>query len=188
MTTLFALSGSVRADSHNTALLEHAVDLAAGSGVGARLWTRLKEVPPFDQDDEALPPPVVQDLRRAIAQSAGLLIATPEYSGSVPGQLKNALDWAARPADGHVLSGRTVAVISASPGRYGGVRARRELERILTNAGANVWETGFGLAAAHDAFDSRSLTSQDESDRLRDGLAPFLDDVLAGALGAPSAR
>ena len=91
MTTVLGISGSLRSGSHNTRLLQ-----AAGRQLpaGARLvvWDQLKSVPPFDEDDEAAPALAVEALRRAVVAADAVLIATPEYNHSIPGQLKNALD------------------------------------------------------------------------------------------------
>src|SRR6266480_1011466 len=99
--------------------------------------------PPFSEDLEAAPaPPGVTDLRQVIAEADGLLFATPEYNGSVPGQLKNAIDWASRPPRGSVLQGKPAAVISASPTLNGAAWAQADLRKILKIAGADVCDSG----------------------------------------------
>ena len=94
---ILAISGSLRRDSHNTMLLRAAEELL-GPGDTLEVWEGLREVPPYDQDDDVEPaPPAVAALRAAVASADAVLIATPEYNSSIPGALKNALDWASRP-------------------------------------------------------------------------------------------
>lgn len=107
---VLGISGSLREASNNTKLLGAAVELV-GDGVRLDLWRDRKLVPPFSEDDEGEPARPVQALRLAIAGADALLIATPEYNGSIPGQLKNAVDWASRPYGDAVLTGKPVAVV-----------------------------------------------------------------------------
>src|SRR2546423_4403575 len=133
---LLAISGSLRRDSHNTKLLRAAEELL-GPGVEFDLYGELELVPPYNEDrdgDEA--PPGAARLRARIAAADALLIATPEYNASVPGQLKNAVDWASRPVRAGALRGKPVVVVGASTGFYGGVLAQAELRQGLATAGA----------------------------------------------------
>src|SRR3712207_1416089 len=112
---ILGLSGSLRASSHNTALLRAASTLAP-DGMTIELYDRLRELPPYDQDaDGDVAPEPVRDLRRRIHEADGVLIATPEYNYSVPGVLKNAIDWASRPATASCLLGKPVAIMGAAP-------------------------------------------------------------------------
>jgi len=113
--TIAAIAGSLRAGSHTRALLRAAAsDLPPG--IRLTIWDGLAHVPPFSEDAEAGPAPAgVAALRALIAGAGAVLIVTPEYNGSIPGQLKNALDWASRPRGGAVLAGKPAAAISASP-------------------------------------------------------------------------
>src|SRR5713101_6705754 len=100
---VLAISGSLRAGSHNTMLLRAAAEFLP-KDVEFEIWEGLKAVPPYDEDDDTdPPPPAVARLRAAIAGADAVMIATPEYNSSIPGQLKNALDWASRPAATNVL-------------------------------------------------------------------------------------
>ncbi len=119
---ILGISGSLRRDSYNTRLLAAAAD-ALPDGVELVRWDGLAAVPPFDEDAEAGPAPAaVADLRAAIAAADAVLFATPEYNGSVPGQLKNALDWVSRPYATNPLRN--------TPGGRGG-REHRRLRRRL---------------------------------------------------------
>jgi chromate reductase, NAD(P)H dehydrogenase (quinone) len=148
---VLGVAGSLRRDSHNRKLLR-----AAGSllppGVEFTEYEHLKLVPPFDEDDEPAPPAAVTDWREAIDEADAILFATPEYNSSIPGQLKNAIDWASRPGDDAVLRNKPVAVIGASKGSFGAVWAQAELRKTLGAAGARVTDRELPVAEAHEAF------------------------------------
>src|SRR5689334_8728617 len=139
---VLAISGSLRRDGRNTWLLRAAAELAQ-PGIELEVYDRLqlKAVPPYDEDEDtgAAPAPVAQ-LRAAISGADAVLFATPEYNASVPGQLKNALDWISRPFDTNVLRGKPVAVVGASKGAFGAVWAQAELRKVLGTIGARVVE------------------------------------------------
>lgn len=175
---VFALSGSLRRDSYNTALLRAARDVAP-QGVEVELYEGLASLPPYDADaDVGAGPPAVQDLRERIAASDALLVATPEYNGSIPGVLKNAVDWASRPFPGSALGGKTVAVTGASTGAYGGVWAQAELRKSLGVAGARVLADGVAVPKAHERFDGEGALLDVA---LRDRLAALLTALSAEA-------
>ena len=116
---VLGVSGSLRRDSYNTRLLRAAAELLP-EGVELELWDGLRAVPPYDQDDDVDPAPAaVAAIRAAIAGADAVLFATPEYNSSVPGALKNALDWASRPIATNVLRNKPVAVGHA-PERFDG--------------------------------------------------------------------
>src|SRR5919198_6507733 len=116
-----AISGSLRRDSYNTRLLHSAAELLP-EGVELELWDGLKAIPPYDQDDDLEPAPAaVAAFRAAIAGADAILFATPEYNSSIPGALKNALDWASRPVATNVLRNKPVAAVGASAGAFGAV-------------------------------------------------------------------
>ena len=151
---ILAISGSLRRGSHNTKLLRAAEELAP-SGVSFELYDELETVPPYNEDrdtDEA--PPAVVRLRRLIADADALVIATPEYNGSIPGQLKNAVDWASRPFRTGALWGKPVVVIGASTGMYGAVWAQAELRKALRTAGARVVDAEVAVGRAAERFDA----------------------------------
>jgi len=121
---LLAISGSLRCGSYNSALLAAAA-AASPPDVEFVTWRGLDEIPAFDEDIDI--PPAVVNLQREIAQADAVLFATPEYNGSFPGALKNALDWVSRPFATNVLRHKRVAVIGASQGMLGAVVDDREL-------------------------------------------------------------
>jgi len=151
---LVGISGSLRRGSYNTALL----DAAAAELPEAAELVRVSELAlrflPFY--DEALDGrnavPAVLALRRMLADADAVLIATPEYTGSIPGVLKNLLDWVSRPYPGNCLLGKPVGVIGASTGYFGGVWAQADLRRVLDLIGASVVDSELRIPAAHTAF------------------------------------
>ncbi len=150
---ILAISGSLRAESYNTKLLAEAVSVAP---VGAKLvaWGDLGSIPPFSEDNENDAGPAVHALRAAIAEADAVLIATPEYNGSLPGQLKNALDWASRPFPDNVLRHKPVAVIGASPSPGGTAQAQVDARKVLTAIGAQVLDAEVLVPHAYRQFDS----------------------------------
>ena len=131
---ILAIPGSLRRGSFNRLLLQAAVERAP-AGMEIHLYDGLASLPLFDADLESdtggRGPQPVCDLRTAVAAADGLLIATPEYNHSIPGVLKNAIDWLSRPAPEEVLIGRPVAVIGASSGRWGTRLAQSALRQVL---------------------------------------------------------
>jgi chromate reductase len=180
---VLAIAGSLRRDSHNRRLLLAAAELLPPD-VDFELYEGLKTVPPYDEDDDREPAPAaVARLRAAIARADALLIATPEYNSSIPGQLKNALDWASRPIASSVLRNKPVAVIGASTGAFGAVWSQAELRKVLAAAGARVLDVELAVGHAAERFDEQGLLA-DES--VREELEEVLD-VLLGATQPRSA-
>ena len=170
---ILGISGSLRRDSYNTGLLRTAVQLAP---VDVELWDGLKAVPPYDADDEADPAPAVVELRSALAGADGFLLATPEYNHSVPGHLKNALDWASRPLATNPIRNKPAAVVGASTGAFGAVWAQAELRKVLSAIGARVLEEDLPVGLAATRFDEDGLLADDE---LRERLRALVDDLVA---------
>ena len=171
------VSGSLRRDSHNTALLRAAAN-ALPDGVTHEWLHGIAALPHYSEDDDGeRPPESVERLRSAIAAAAAVLIATPEYNGSIPGGLKTAVDWASRPFPDNALRAKPVAVIGASTGIFGAVWAQAELRKTLRTAGARVLAADLAVGGAHDAFLP--------SGALRDpALANGLRDVVAALIAA----
>jgi chromate reductase len=147
---LLAISGSLRRRSYNSTLL-HAAAATCRHTIQFVVWGGLAGIPPYNEDlDET--PLAVAELRRQIACADAVLIATPEYNGSIPGTLKNALDWASRPFPGNCLRRKPVAVIGASTGMFGARWAQAELRKVLQTIGASVLDAELPIAAADKAF------------------------------------
>jgi chromate reductase len=172
---ILGISGSLRADSWNSKLVQAAGELLPGDAE-LEVWGGLKAIPPYDEDDDFAPAPTaVAELREAIAEADAVLFATPEYNSSVPGQLKNALDWASRPVATNVLRNKPVAVVGASTGAFGSVWAQAELRKVVAAIGARVVEGEVAVGHAPERFDE-SGALVDES--MREELTEVVD-VLA---------
>ncbi len=172
---ILAVSGSLREQSYNSALARAAQELAPG-GVDVELFERLGEIPHYDEGldlEGDAAPDAVRDLRGRIENADAILFVTPEYNGSVPGVLKNAIDWASRPPHGGAaLWGKTTAVAGATTGQYGAMWAQQDLRRILGIAGARVVEGELPVARAQNAFDDTGrLTDSLLAERLETHLA-----------------
>jgi chromate reductase len=126
---ILAFAGSLRKSSYNKALIRAAVELAPANAV-LKVFD-LEGIPPFNEDHINNPPAKVVEFKNEIRSADALLIATPEYNYSIPGVLKNAIDWASRPFQGNPLEGKPVAVMSASTGRLGGARAQYHLRQTF---------------------------------------------------------
>jgi chromate reductase len=158
---ILGISGSLRRDSYNTKLLRSAEELLP-SDVEFELYDGLKAIPPYDEEDDLEDaPPAVTALREAIGEADGILIATPEYNSSVPGHLKNSLDWVSRPLATNTLRNKPVAVIGASTGAFGAVWSQAELRKVLSAIGARVVDAEVAVGHAPTRFD--------EAGRLIDG-------------------
>ena len=173
MAQIIGISGSLRVGSYNSALLRaacarHPQSIRAAS---------IADVPLYNADLEARGmPSAVADLQREIAQSPGLLLFSPEYNNSVPGVLKNAIDWLSRPAaEGLVvLRGKPVAVVGVTPGGFGTVLAQAAWLPVLRTLGARIWTGGrLGVSHASRVFDDAGNLDEPE-------LLQRLDDFLSG--------
>ena len=176
---ILAVSGSLRASSHNTSLLRAALE-AVPDGVELELWDGIGELPFYDEDVEHDAPDSVRRLREDWAAADAILFATPEYNGSVPGGLKNAIDWASRPRLEEVLRNKPVAVVGASTGQFGALWAQHDLKRILGIAGARVVGTEIPVSRAHERFDSEGrLLDGEVFEQLRLHLTTLASEAVA---------
>ena len=176
---VLGFTGSLRRDSYNRLLLKRAAQLFPREVV-FDLWPGIADLPIYDEDlDSAEPPPTAARLRTDIAAADALLFATPEYNASIPGGLKNALDWASRPYDTNVLRDKPVAVIGASTGFFGAVWAQAALRRVLETCGARVLDRQLPVPRASEAFAADgSLEDPALTVALRDILHELLRLVL----------
>jgi chromate reductase len=174
---VLGVAGSLRRASLNRQLLGAAAELLPPAAELVE-FADLKSLPPFDEDDEPAPGDAVIRWRHAIAGADALLFVTPEYNASVPGWLKNAVDWASRPFAGTVLRNKPAAVIGASTGMFGAVWAQAELRKVLATAGSRVVDRELPVADAAQAFDQRgALNDEDLSLELRGILAELLESA-----------
>ena len=173
------ISGSLRHDSYNAMLLAAAAARLPPE-VAFEQWSGLVSIPPYSEDLD-LEPASVHELRDALARADAVLIATPEYNHSVPGQLKNALDWASRPFPNNALRAKPVAVIGASTSLFGAVWAQAEVRKVLGATGARVIDEELPVASAHEAFAGDG--SLRDSER-----RASLDAIIERLLGAVRVR
>jgi len=174
---ILAISGSLRAASHNTALLRAAAELAP-DGVEVQMFEGLDRLPHYNEDhDSDEPHAEVRRLREQIAGADVVLISTPEYNGSMPGHVKTAVDWASRPfGPGSSLWGKPVAVIGASITDYGAVWAQDHLRKSLGLAGARVIELELAVPKAADRFGPDGELADQET---REDLAEVMSGLAA---------
>jgi chromate reductase, NAD(P)H dehydrogenase (quinone) len=177
---ILGIAGSLRRGSHNRMLLRAA---SAMLPPGAHLvaWDGLAGLTAFDEDREAAPPAPVRAFVSEIARADALLIATPEYNASIPGALKNALDWASRPFPDNALRRKPCAVIGASTGPFGAIWAQAELRKALTTSGADVVRSSFAVGMAGSAFRTDGALADPE-------LAAQLRDLVRDLVGQVAAR
>jgi chromate reductase, NAD(P)H dehydrogenase (quinone) len=180
---ILAISGSLRQESHNTDLLRGAA-AAAPDGIDVELYDGLKEIPPYDADDDVAGerPLAVERFKAALADSDAVLISTPEYNSSIPGVLKNALDWASRPLVESPVRNKPVAVLSSSTGMFGGVWAAAETRKVMSALGARTLEDTLAVAKADvrlaDGLDGELLG---ELRTIVDALAEAVETRVASA-------
>jgi chromate reductase, NAD(P)H dehydrogenase (quinone) len=183
---VLAISGSLRRDSYNTRLLRTLAE-EAPEDVTVELWTGLKAIPPYDADDDGpAAPAAVEDFRRRVREADAVLIATPEYNASIPGALKNALDWASRPLAENAFRNKPVAVIASSTGMFGAVWAAAELRKVLSTMGARVTgDVELSVPRAHERFDEEgALAGDDVRASLREALATLVASAVAETAAA----
>jgi chromate reductase len=179
---VLGISGSLRRDSHNAKLLRAAAALLP-PGAELELWDGLKMVPPYDADDEARGPrpASVRALADAVERADALLFATPEYNHSIPGQLKNALDWLSRPLAECPARAKPAAVVGASTGLFGAVWAQAELRKVLGALGADVLDRELPVGLADDAFTADGRLADADIER---ALAELLAELVP--VGVPA--
>jgi chromate reductase, NAD(P)H dehydrogenase (quinone) len=174
---ILGISGSLRRGSYNTMLLYAAGEAVEKESVEFAEYDGLKAIPPYDEEDNGVSPPEgVVRFREAIAGADGLLFATPEYNSSIPGQLKNAIDWVSRPLDTSPLRNKPVAVIGASTGMFGAVWAQAELRKVLAATGARVVDGEVPVGHAHTRFDE---TGRLDDEGIREQLDTIAKNLVA---------
>ncbi|MFE0458246.1 NADPH-dependent FMN reductase [Kitasatospora sp. NPDC058965] len=178
---VFAISGSLRAESHNTQLLRAAQKFNPG-GMEIEIYDRLREIPAYDYDLDFPDrrPEIVGELRRRVQEADGLLIATPEFNYSIPGVLKNALDWLSTDwtrQEGVPLRHKPTAIMGAAPGSFGSVRAQLALRQVFVCTDSDVVVKPELVAfRSHERFD-------EQGNLVDEGTIGILVDLLAALQG-----
>ena len=167
---VLGISGSLRRDSYTSALLRAAAERLP-AGVELVEYEGLREIPPYDADlENEATPAVVEELRQALRDADAVLVATPEYNHSLPGQLKNALDWTSRPYGLAAVVGKPAGVISASTSSFGGRWAQDEIRKALRLSGAAVIGEGLAVGKAAERLAETGVAD--------DEILAGIDDVL----------
>jgi chromate reductase len=180
MIRILAISGSLRAGSYNTSLLRAAA-AQAPADVELEIYQDLESLAPYNEDREAEPPASASELLDQIREADALLLATPEFNTTLPGQLKHLVDWGSRPyGPGAALYGKPVAVIGASQTDYGAMWAQDTLRKALGIAGARVAEVELSVARAQEKFDADGrLTDEETREQLGHVLRGLAEHHLA---------
>ena len=172
---ILGIAGSLRRQSYNRAALRAATRLAP-EGATIDIF-EIDGIPPFSEDDEQDPPAKVVEMKRRIREADAVLFVTPEYNYSIPGVLKNAIDWASRPYGDSAWSGKPVAIMGASVGSIGTARAQYHLRQVMVFLDMfplNQPEVMIG--AAHERFDAEgNLTDEETREHVRRLLRSLVD-------------
>jgi chromate reductase len=177
---VLGISGSLRRDAHNTNLLRHAGELFEAEGAEFELYDGLRDIPPYDADDDVEDAPAaVSRIREAVRGADAVFFTTPEYNSSIPGALKNALDWVSRPLATNPVRNKPVAVIGASTGMFGAVWAQAELRKVLAAMGARVVEGEVPVGHADTRFDENGrLNDENLEEQVREVVRNLLGEVV----------
>jgi chromate reductase, NAD(P)H dehydrogenase (quinone) len=181
---VLGISGSLRRDSYNTTLLRHAGALLEAEGATFEIYHGLRDIPPYDEDhdtEDALE--AVSRIREAVRDADAVFFVTPEYNASIPGALKNALDWLSRPFASNPLRYKPVAVIGASSGMFGAVWAQAELRKVLGAIGARVTEGEVAVGNAGERFENGRLNEPNLEQEVHAVVTTLLDDARSATSG-----
>jgi len=176
---VLGISGSLRRDSHNSSLLRHAGELFEAEGVEFEVYDGLRDIPPYDADDDVEDAPAaVSRIREAVREADAVFFSTPEFNSSIPGTLKNALDWVSRPLATNPIRNKPVGVIGASTGMFGAVWAQAELRKVLAAMGARVAEGEVAVGHADTRFDDEGrLNDPNLEEQVREVVRTVLEEV-----------
>ncbi len=183
---ILAFAGSLRENSYNKRVVKTAIEGAKRAGAEVT-YINLKDylMPIYDADDQEANgfPETALKLQKLLSEHDGLLIASPEYNGSLPGGLKNAIDWASRQSDefkmGEVFKGKIGAIMTASPGGFGGIRCLGHLRSVLTILQVNVLPSEIAVGKVHEMFDGNGeKITDDKMKKLLESLGESLADML----------
>ncbi|MFE2562037.1 NADPH-dependent FMN reductase [Streptomyces sp. NPDC059352] len=186
--TILAISGSLRADSHNTQLLRAAQKFNTGQEI--EIYEGLRDIPLYDQDLDTPErrPAAVNELRRRVMEADGLLIATPEFNYSVPGVLKNALDWLSTDwtrTEGLPLNRKPTAILGAAPTNFGTVRAQLALRQVFVWTDSDVVvKPEVHVFRSHERFDAEGNLTDEVTIELLQGLLASLQSKIDTAKAA----
>lgn len=175
---ILGFCGSLRKASYNKMLLNAAVGLAP-EGMEIEIYDGLRDLPHFDQDFERDQPEVVRDLKRRVKEADGLLFVTPEYNHSIPGPLKNAIDWLSRPPDDNSLARKPVAVFGCGGSTFGAVRMQIAFREILFSLSVDILpRLEVIVFRAQERFDAKgNLTDEVTTNVVKEALTMLADRI-----------
>jgi chromate reductase len=187
---VLGISGSLRRDSYNTALLRHAGALFEAEGAEFEIYHGLRDIPAYDEDnDTEEAPEAVSRIREAVRDADAVFFVTPEYNSSIPGALKNALDWISRPFATNALRYQPVAVIGVSTGMFGAVWAQADLRKVLGAIGARVTVGELAVGNAGERFDENGRLSEPNLEQeLQEVITTLLADARSAQTRQPTAN
>jgi len=187
---VLGISGSLRRDSYNTTLLRHAGDLFEADGAEFEIYHGLREIPPYDEDyDTEQAPEAVSRIRETVREADAVFFVTPEYNSSIPGALKNVLDWLSRPVATNPLRYKPVAVIGASSGMFGAVWAQAELRKVLGAIGARVTDGEVAVGRAGERFDENGrLNEPNLEQEVHEVITTLIADAQSAKTSPPAAN
>jgi chromate reductase, NAD(P)H dehydrogenase (quinone) len=185
---VLGISGSLRRDSYNAALLRHVGELFEAEGAEFEIYHGLRDIPAYDEDsDTEDAPEAVSRIREAVRDADAVFFVTPEYNSSIPGALKNALDWVSRPMATSALRYKPVAVIGASSGMFGAVWAQAELRKVLGAIGARVTEGEVAVGNAGERFDENGrLNEPNLEQEVHEVVVTLLGDAHSATTSQPA--
>jgi chromate reductase len=184
---ILAISGSLRQGSYNTALLRAAADLLP-PGATVTFYDRLEEIPAFSEDRVPERPEPVERLWSAVQDADGILISTPEYNSSMPGVLKNALDWLSRPLIESPLRNKPAAVIGASTSMFGAVWSQAETRKVLGAIGARVLDRELPVPNADEQFDEAGKLVEKDIEQELESIVHALVEAIEARAAALAQR
>lgn len=186
---VLGISGSLRRDSYNSALLRHAGELFEAEGAEFEIYHGLRDIPPYDEDYDTVRAPEAVSRIREVRNADAVFFVTPEYNSSIPGALKNALDWVSRPLATSPLRYKPVAVIGASSGMFGAVWAQAELRKVLAAIGARVSEGEVAVGQAGERFDENGrLNEPNLEQEVHEVVVTLLGDARSAKPSQPAAN
>src|ERR1700704_5642872 len=176
---VLGISGSLRRDSYNAALLRHVGELFEAEGAKFEIYHGLRDIPAYDEDyDTEDAPEAASRIPEAVRDADAVFFVTPEYNSSIPGALKNALDWVSRPLATSPLRYKPVAVIVGSAGMFGAIWAKAELRKVLGASGARVTEGEVAVGHAGERFDENGrLNEPNLAQEVHEVIATLLSDA-----------
>ncbi len=179
--TILGFGGSLRKGSYNEALLQVGCMLDAAKSVcpsdaKVEVFDKIGEFPLYNQDTEVAIPDVIKEFKEKIKNADAILIATPEYNYSIPGYLKNAIDWASRPYGDNSFDDKPCAIMSSSPGMLGGVKAQYALRQTCVFLNLHLLnKPEIIIPSIHEKIKDGKLTDEHTKEKIQELMAALCE-------------